>query len=221
MLAFWRSAIGKKAVMAVTGLIMVLFLVFHVTANLLVFGGPHALNAFAHVFDHTVVLLTWIARVVLVASVGLHILAAIQLTLMDWKARPVGYRKRRRWRDSTWSSRTMRWTGVAIALFVAFHVLHLDAGTIRPVPVDPRQNLYAAVVGGFQVSWVVIIYLVGLALLGLHLVHGAWAWLRSTGAAPPRAQPLSRPLALIVAVFIWAGFTTIVVVAVTGGFPLK
>src|SRR5512133_1300464 len=119
----WESTVGKKAVMAVTGIIMILYLLAHVSGNLLIFGGPDSINGYAALLHRTLPLL-WFVRTVLLVSIVLHILAGYQLTRRSWAARPVAYQKRVP-QASTWASRSMRTGGVAIALFVTFHILHL------------------------------------------------------------------------------------------------
>lgn len=209
----WRSTVGKKAVMAASGLVLILFLVFHVTANLTVFRGPRALNRLAAFLDELGVIL-WFARFVLLVSVGVHIAAAAELWARGASARPTRYVKLVP-QASTVGSRTMRWTGILLLAFIVFHVLHLATGTIQPVPFRPA-DLYANEVGSFRVGWVAAIYLVGMMALGLHLYHGGWSYRRSLGLASPKPEPQRRPLATFVAVVLWLGFTAIPLAALFG-----
>jgi len=204
---FWQSTVGKKVVMSVTGLIMVAFVLLHMIGNLQVFESAARLNAYSHFLHHTINELLWLVRIVLLISVVLHIVAAVQLTRMDRAARPVGYRRRDA-QASTVASRTMRWGGVAIALFVVFHLLHLTTGTIQPVPYVPG-DVYANVVGGFQVWWVTLIYVLAMIALGLHIFHGAWGSIRTLGLNRPKAEPMRRPIATLLAVVLWAGFSIV------------
>ncbi len=215
---FWQSTVGKKAVMAVTGIIMILYLVVHVAGNLLVFGGPKFIDAYAAFLKSSLALL-WFVRAVLLASIGLHILAGYQLTLRDWAARPVAYQVRVP-QASTWASRSMRTGGVAIALFIVFHLLHLTTGTIRPAPFSEGQ-VYDAVVGGFEVWWVVVLYVVAMAFVGLHVFHGAWSSFRSRGVARPSPNPLVRSVATVVAGALWVGFTLIPLAIIAGALSLR
>jgi len=212
---FWRSTVGKKIVMSVTGLIMVGFVLVHMIGNLQVFEGAARLDAYSHFLHHTINELLWLVRVVLLVSVVLHIVAAVQLTRMDRAARPVGYRRQDR-QASTVASRSMRWGGLLLALFVVFHLLHLTTGTIQPAPFAPG-DVYANVVGGFRVWWVTLIYVLAMIALGLHIFHGAWASIRTLGLSRPGAEPMRRPIAALLAVVLWAGFS-IVPVAVFFGW---
>ncbi|HEU4641049.1 MAG TPA: succinate dehydrogenase cytochrome b subunit [Gemmatimonadaceae bacterium] len=212
---FWRSTIGKKVVMAVTGLIMVGFVIVHMIGNLQVFVGPAKINAYSHFLHHTIGELLWVARIVLLVSVVLHIVGAYQLTKLDRAARPVGY-ARKEAQAATPASRTMRWGGVALLLFIVFHILHLTTGTIQPVPYT-EGDVYANLVGGFQIWWVTLIYVLAMVALGLHIFHGGWSSVRTLGLSQPKPDPLKRPLAQLIAVILWIGFTC-VPVAIFFGF---
>ncbi|HZU77599.1 MAG TPA: succinate dehydrogenase, partial [Dehalococcoidia bacterium] len=125
ILALWDSTIGKKFVMAITGIILFVYVILHLWGNLKIYGGASTVNGWAHflrvfgdpVFSYSVVL--WIVRVILIVSLVLHITAAYQLTRRDWASRPVGYEK---WtaQESTYASRTMRWGGIFILLFIIY-----------------------------------------------------------------------------------------------------
>lgn len=212
---FWRSTIGKKIVMGVTGLIMVAFVIVHMVGNLQVFVGAAKINAYSHFLHHTIGELLWLARIILLASVVLHIVAAVQLTRRDRAARQVAY-ARKVPQTATVSSRSMRWGGLALALFIVFHILHLTTGTIQPAPYV-EGDIYSTLVGGFHIWWVALIYVLAMIALGLHIFHGTWAAVRTLGLNQPSPNPLRRPLALWVAIITWAGFT-IVPIAVYFGW---
>jgi succinate dehydrogenase / fumarate reductase, cytochrome b subunit len=203
---FWDSSVGKKVVMAVTGFIMVAYLITHVLANLLVFQGPVRINAYS-AFLHGTGGALWAARLVLLASLILHVVAAVQLTLRRRAARPIAYQGGREPQVSTWASRTIGWGGALILVFLIYHILHFTLGTVHSdfVEGDPYHN----VVVGFQSPLVVAVYLVAMAAVGLHLYHGIWSGGRSLGISPPSPHPMRRRLALVLAVFIWLGFTVI------------
>ncbi len=207
------TTVGKKLVMAVTGLVWLLFLVFHLWANLLVFRGRGPFNQLAAFLDGRVYLV-WIARLVLLGSLVLHVLAAYALTRVDMAARPVPYARVRPQR-ATFASRTMRWTGVIVLFFLVFHILHLTTGTIQPVPFH-EGDVYAAVTGSFRVGWVAALYIVCLAALGTHVLHATWAVVRSLGLVHLRARPFDRRLAMLIAFVFWAGFTAIPVAILAG-----
>jgi len=213
VVACWRTSVGKKAVMAVTGLVMVAYLITHVLANLLIFQGPEKINAYSR-FLHETGAALWAGRLVLIAAVVLHIVAALQLTARRQSARPVAYAAGRRSRVSTVASRTIRWGGVLIVVFLVYHILHFTLGTVPPsfVEGDPYHNVAA----GFGNPLVVLFYEIALAAVGLHLYHGVWSSGRSLGVSPPSPQPIKRQLALVLAVVVWAGFTIIPIVVYAG-----
>jgi len=211
---FYQAAIGKKVVMGVTGLIGVGFVIGHMAGNLLVFRGPGAINAYSHFLKSTGELL-WLVRFVLIAAVILHVVAAIQLTLQNRAARPVGYVNREP-QVSTLASRTMRWGGALLLLFIVLHILHFTTGTLRPAGSYSDTDVYANIVTSFRIWWVVLFYVISMIALGLHLYHGAWSSVRSLGYAHPSNNPLHRRIALAVAVVVWLGFTAIPVAVFAG-----
>lgn len=199
--------------MAVTGLIMLAYLITHVLANLLVFQGPANINAYS-AFLHGTGGALWAARLVLLAALVLHIVAAVQLAGRRFEARPVSYAGRRVPQVSTWASRTIRWGGVLILIFLIYHILHFTVGTAHPdfVEGDPYHN----VATGFRHLPVVILYLIAMGAVGLHLYHGVWSSGRSLGMSPPSPNPLRRTVALILALVIWLGFTIIPIAVYLG-----
>jgi succinate dehydrogenase / fumarate reductase cytochrome b subunit len=209
----WNSSVGKKVIMAVTGLIMVAYLITHVLANLLVFQGPANINAYS-AFLHGTGGALWAARAVLLAALILHIVAAVQLANRRFEARPVGYAGGREPQVSTWASRTIRWGGVLILLFLIYHILHFTIGTAHPDFAE--SNPYHNVATGFRDLTVVILYVVAMAAVGLHLYHGVWSSGRSLGVSPPSPNPLRRTVALVLALLIWLGFTIIPIAAYFG-----
>jgi succinate dehydrogenase / fumarate reductase cytochrome b subunit len=202
----WDSSVGKKVIMAVTGLVMVAYLILHVLANLLVFQGPAKINAYS-AFLHGSGGALWAARAVLLASLVLHVIAAVQLTGRRFNARPAGYAGGREPQVSTWAARTIRWGGALILVFLIYHILHFTVGSAHPAFVegDPYHN----VATGFRSLWIVGGYLIAMAVVGLHLYHGVWSSGRSLGMSPPSPNPFRRTLALALALVIWLGFTVI------------
>jgi succinate dehydrogenase cytochrome b subunit len=211
---FYASMVGKKFVMGVTGLIGIGFVVLHSLGNLLVFRGPAAINSYSHFLKSTGELL-WGLRVVLIVAVVLHVIAAVQLTRQSRAARPLGYVKRDP-QVSTVASRTMRWGGALLLVFIVVHILHFTTGTIRPAGYFSSEDVYANVVGSFRVWWVGLFYVVAMIALGLHLFHGAWSSMRSIGVSPSSPRPLHRRVSLVIAVLVWAAFTAIPVAVVMG-----
>lgn len=212
---FYASVIGKKAVMGITGLVGVVFVIGHALGNLFVFRGFEAMNAYSHFLKSTGELL-WVVRIVLILAVVLHAVAALQLTIQSRAARPIGYAKFKP-QVATIASRTMRWGGVLLLVFIPLHILHFTTGTVRPAGVFSSTDVYGNVVTSFRIWWVALFYIVAMVTLGLHLFHGAWSSVRSIGMSPSSPQPLHRKFSLLIAVFAWAAFTAIPV-AVFAGF---
>ncbi len=210
---FWKSAVGKKIVMAVTGIIGVGFLIAHIAGNLLIFAGPAKLNGYSH-FLHGTPELLWPARIVLLIAVILHVIAAYSLTQQSHAARPQDY-VRRTPQASTLAARLMRWGGVLLLIFIVFHILHFTTGTIRPGGTFVEGDVYTNVVAAFHVWWVSLFYIVSMIFLGLHLYHGAWSSPRTLGVTGP-ANPMQHGVSALLAVLIWAGFTLVPVGVMLG-----
>ncbi len=218
----WGTMVGKKVVMAVTGLVLVGFVVAHMLGNLKIFLGAEAIDHYAvflrtmgePLFPYSVAL--WIFRIVLVVCVVLHILAAYQLTRMNWVARPRGYDTKQ---DlvTTYAARTMRWSGVILILFIIYHLLHFTAGMVGFTPGQFQHlEVYANVVAGFSVWYVTLFYILSMACLCLHLDHGIWSMLQTLGWNNARTswglQALSRGVALVV----FLGFISVPVAVMAG-----
>ena len=205
---FYRSAIGKKAVMAVTGVILFGWIFLHMAGNLKLYLGPEHLNEYARflrglgspALPETGAL--WITRLVLIVCVVLHIHAAYALTMMNRAARPVGYRSRD-YIAATYAARTMRWGGVIILLFIFYHLAHLTfGGNVAPPATFVENDPYHNVVAGFQVWWVSAIYIIANLALGLHLYHGVWSMFNSVGWNHPKFNPWRRTFATAFALLI-------------------
>jgi succinate dehydrogenase / fumarate reductase, cytochrome b subunit len=199
--------------MAVTGLIMVAYLVTHVLANLLVFQGPRQINAYS-AFLHGTGGALWAARLVLLVALILHVVASVQLAQRRFEARPVAYAGGREPQVSTWASRSIRWGGALILAFLVYHILHFTIGTAHPNFVE--GNPYHNVATGFHSLPVVIVYVIAMAAVGLHMYHGVWSSGRSLGMSPPSPQPLKRTVAVALALLIWLGFTVIPIAVYAG-----
>jgi succinate dehydrogenase / fumarate reductase, cytochrome b subunit len=209
----WASSAGKKAIMAVTGLVWVAYLITHMLANLLVFQGPGRINAYS-AFLHGTGGALWAARLVLVIALVVHVVAAVQLAARRQEARPVGYAGGYDPQVSTIAARTIRWGGALILLFLVYHILHFTVGTAHPGFVE--GNPYHNVATGFQNIFVIAFYLVVMAFVGLHLYHGLWSGGRSLGISPPSPRPLRRDVALVLAILIWLGFSLIPIAVYVG-----
>jgi len=217
--SLWSSTIGKKAIMAVTGLVMVLFLFVHMLGNLKIFFGPHDFNGYAHWLRtigepvlHNAWFL-WVQRFVLVVAVVLHGTSAAQLSRRDKAARPAGYQHRQRWQAS-FATSTMRWGGIIIALFVVWHILDLTVGVLNPhfISGQPYQN----VVADFRVWWINVIYIAALVALGFHIDHGFRSAARTLGVERRDRALVIRLVGTALALGISLGFIAVPVGVMTG-----
>jgi succinate dehydrogenase / fumarate reductase cytochrome b subunit len=204
---YFRSSIGAKHVMAVTGLLLLLFAIVHMVGHLQMFGGPDMYNAYAN-FLQNLWEVKWPVRAGLLALVVVHIIVAIGLVSRNRRARPVGYAKYKPVMSSPFA-RGMVWTGLVLFAFLAFHILHFTVGLVQPEHFhlqDAKQRIdaYTMFVRGFQQPWVYGIYFAGMVLLALHLGHGAASWVQSLGWRHPKypAEKLGVPIA----VFLFVGY---------------
>ena len=211
--AFWGSSVGKKAVMAVTGIVGVLFVIGHMVGNLQVFQGAERLNAYGHLLHGPLNELIWGARVVLLVAVVLHMVAAWQLTMRSRAARPVPYAVRTP-QVSTLASRTLRWGGVLLLAFLVYHLLDLTIGAVNPA--FEEGNVYGNLLGSLQRPLIAVFYIVAMGALALHLYHGAWSSLRTLGVAPESPSPLKRRVAVAIAVIVAVGFAVVPVAVILG-----
>ena len=213
---FLQSSLGLKIVMALTGLILFGFVIGHMIGNLQVYLGPEAFDAYG-VFLRSLLHGTglWIARAVMLVAVGLHIWSAWRLTLINNAARSVGYREVER-RESTYASRTMRWSGVLLLLFIVYHLLHLTFGARIVHPHFVHGAIYHNFVIGFQNPLVSGFYVLAMLALGLHLYHGAWSFMQTLGLSHPRYNHLRHTLATLVTVVVVAGNLSFPVAVLTG-----
>ena len=205
-----RSTIGRKLIMAVSGLVMLAYVVAHMLGNLKIFFGETDYDGYADwlrtigepALHHAWFL--WIIRVVLTVALVAHIWAAYTLSRADLKARPVRYQARRK---GGFATSTMRWGGVILLLFIVYHILDLTTGTLNPSDAD---HPYARIVADFQPGrwYVTLFYTLAMGSLCLHIWHGLWSaantlgWNRATTAS-------FRTIASVVAVAIAAGFLVI------------
>ena len=211
----YRSSVGKKIVMAVTGVILFGFIIGHLIGNLQIFAGPEVLDSYARFLKEKPEVL-WTTRVILLASVGLHILAATQLTIRNRSARPIAYRLHK-YEEASYAARTMVWSGPIIGLFVIYHLLHFTLGTVHPSQPDFRADaVYANVVSGFQQWPVALFYIVAVSSLGLHIVHGVWSMFQSVGLNHPKYDPMIHWGAVILSSLIVAGYVSIPLAVLIG-----
>jgi succinate dehydrogenase cytochrome b subunit len=221
-LTLYRSTIGKKIIMAVTGLVLVAFVIGHMAGNLQQFLGPERMNAYAAFLKSTGELL-WLVRLGLLTATVLHVVMAYQLTQIKRAARPIDYTTRDP-QVSTLASRSMRWGGALLLVFIVFHILHFTTGTVFPFASSPdtrypafsHTDVYGNVVSAFRNPWVTLGYVVAMLFLLLHLFHGAWSSVRTLGLSKPSRNPLHRRVSTVVALVVWLGFTVIPVAVFLG-----
>jgi succinate dehydrogenase / fumarate reductase cytochrome b subunit len=218
VIGLYGTSVGKKILMALSGVLLFGFVVAHMIGNLKLFQGQEKYDAYAH-FLRTVGApalaegeALWIFRIVLLAAVGLHIVAATQLTLQSWSARSTGYKVKKDL-SFDYASRTMRWGGVILAAFVVYHLMHLTLGTVHP---DFTESVYRNVVGGFQQWPVALVYIAAMVPLALHVYHGLWSATQTLALDNPRFEPWRRPLAAGVALIIAAGNISMPVAVLAG-----
>ncbi|MFK0173899.1 succinate dehydrogenase [Streptomyces sp. NPDC090306] len=215
----WDSTVGKKTVMAVSGLIMLLYLVVHMFGNLKIFFGPGTFNSYAHwlrtvgePFMHYEWTL-WVIRVVLVVAVVAHAVSAYQLSRRDIRARPTKYVHKKA--GSSYATRTMRWGGIILALFVVWHVLDLTTGTVHSGGFQPGHP-YQNVVDTFSTWYGNVIYIVAMLALGLHVQHGFWSAAQTLGAGSRSRDRALKTVANVLAVLLTLGFIAVPVGVMTG-----
>jgi succinate dehydrogenase / fumarate reductase cytochrome b subunit len=211
---FFASSIGKKVVMAVTGLVLFGFVVAHMLGNLQVYLGPEALNGYAEKLREVPALL-WALRIGLLVAVTLHVWSAYALTRMNRAARPAGYRERAN-RASTYASRTMRWSGVILLLFVVYHLMHFTFGTRAVHPQFVPGDVYHNFVTGFQNPLVSAFYILATLALGLHMYHGVWSMVQTVGLSHPRYNRWRQAFAVAVTAVVIAGNLSFPLAVMTG-----
>ncbi|HET8932986.1 MAG TPA: succinate dehydrogenase cytochrome b subunit [Polyangiales bacterium] len=197
------SSIGLKTIMAVTGVILVGFLIGHFIGNALVFVGPEAINSYS-AFLHNSHGLLWVARAVLLASVGLHIGAALRLYAMNTSARPQRYQVKH---DSVtnYAARTMMVTGPILLGFIVFHLAHLTFGVTMGDYDHSHTDVYSNVISSFSVPWVSFVYIISMLALGNHLFHGTWSMFQSLGFNHSAYNKRIMRVALGITLFVTLG----------------
>jgi succinate dehydrogenase / fumarate reductase cytochrome b subunit len=213
---FWNATIGKKAVMAVSGIALFGFVCAHLLGNLNFFRGPDAMNDYAAALRTQPALLT-IARAGLLVMVILHLWASLQLLALNrFKARPVAY-MRKKSIASSYASRTMYWSGPIIAAFVIYHLMQFTWGIGGTAfeELHPYENLIA----GFSNPFIAVAYIVAVGMLMLHLYHGLWSIFQTLGLNHPRYSPALKAFARAVSILLFAGFISIPIAVLVGVRP--
>ena len=220
----FSSSLGKKYIMAVTGFVLFVFVVGHLAGNLQVFLGPEAINRYGHFLQSNPELI-WPARIGLLLMVGLHIWSAIKLSAENKAARPQAYAIYQPV-ASSYASRTMLMSGIIIFVFIIYHLLHFTV-QVRYINftgkqfvdfVDPqkRHDIFKMMVIGFENVWVSAFYILGMALLCLHLSHGLSSMFQSIGWKNRAYGPCLDKAARIVAALIFVGYSSIPIAILLG-----
>ncbi len=214
--SFYRSAVGKKWVMALTGIVIIGFVVAHMIGNWKIFlpdvDGVPDIDVYAEALRQLFVpfipehVTLWILRTGLIVAFLLHVHAAYTLTIMNRRARPVDYHSPRHYVAATYAGRTMRWSGVIFAAFLLFHLADLTWGITPAAPATwERGEVYANFVATFSRAPVAIFYVIAMVLLGIHLYHGAWSMFQSLGINHPRFNTARRYFAIGLAALVTVG----------------
>ena len=217
----YRSSVGKKVLMALSGTFLFGFIVLHMLGNLKVLTGAEGFNSYAEflrevgypALPHQGAL--WALRVLLLLAVMIHVWMAVELWATSSSARPERY-VRKKDLSFSYASRTMRWGGVIIFLFLVYHILHFTTGQAHSDFVE--GDAYHNFVTAFRVPWIVVVYVVAQTALCLHLYHGVWSLFQTLGASHPRYDHFRRPLAASCAVFVYVGFITPPILVLAGWF---
>lgn len=204
------SSIGQKAVMAVTGIVLSGFVLMHMLGNLAAFKGVntqgiHALDAYGAMLRQVPAAL-WAFRAGLLLAVALHVWAYLMLTRTSWAARPAGYNKTN-YREASYASRTMRWTGPLLAAFIVYHLGDLTLGTFNPG--FEEGAVYHNLLASLQRTGIAVFYLIALGALALHLWHGIWSLFQTLGWNQPRHGSLARRVATVFTLLVVLGFAMV------------
>lgn len=222
-LELYRSALGKKYAMAVSGLVLMAYVLLHMLGNLKLYAGEAALTKYAEwlrVMGEPFLpegAALWAVRIILVAAVVIHIVAAAQLTIMNRRAGGGQGYAARDYAAADFAARTMRWSGIIVGLFVLYHLADLTFGWANPNPdFGHAETVYDNVVASFSNPLSSGIYIVANLALGLHLYHGAWSLFQSMGWSHPRYNHWRRGFAIAFAVVVTAGNISFPLAVLTG-----
>ncbi|MBI3405238.1 MAG: succinate dehydrogenase cytochrome b subunit [Acidobacteria bacterium] len=201
----FTTTVGQKFVMAATGAGLSFFVLAHMLANLNALVNPAGLDAYGAALRKLPALL-WGARLGLLAATGLHVWAYLALTGRSWSARPQGYKVTAH-RESTWASRTMRWTGPILAAFIIFHLLDLTVGILNPG--FEEGMVYRNLKASLARPRIAAFYLFAMAALAFHLYHGIWSMFQTVGINQPRYESFGRKLAAVFTLVVAGGFALV------------
>jgi succinate dehydrogenase / fumarate reductase cytochrome b subunit len=214
-----RSSVGRKFLMAITGLLLAGFVVAHLLGNFTIFFGPDGINAYA-VHLHSLGPLLWVFRIGLLVAFAVHVGFGIWLTLENRTARPVAYVQKKTLR-ATLAGETMIYSGLALAAFIAYHLLHFTFHVTNPdishfIDAGGRADIFRMVVLSFQKLYIVPIYLAGMTALLLHASHGIGSLFQTLGANNDRTLPLLERASPLGALLVALGFSSIPLLVLFG-----
>ena len=209
----YQTSIGKKVLMAASGLYLVVWVIGHMLGNLKVWLSSKEIDSYSAflrrmgepVFPHSWLL--WIIRFLLFAALVVHVYLAIDLSIRSHRARQVRYHHPEVQADLP--AVTMRWGGIAVGLFIVFHLANLTWGWIHPGYTYVRGSVYHNVVGSFNQWWLVVLYVAAMFALAMHLYHGTWSMFQTFGVNNHRWDPIIRRGATAVAVIVFCGFISV------------
>ena len=212
MIGYLTSSTGKKFLMAVSGAALFGFVIAHLLGNLQIFLGPEALNRYSAFLKGTGELL-WVARIGLLAMVGIHIWTAVSLTLENRAARPTPY-ARKDYIAASYASRTMHLSGIIVFAYIVYHLMHFTFRSVHPelshfTDAQGRQDVYRMVVASFQRPAIALVYILANLLLGMHMSHGFYSLFQSLGLVGDEARPKLRAASYVVGYGIFLGFAAI------------
>jgi succinate dehydrogenase / fumarate reductase, cytochrome b subunit len=217
LVELYRSALGKKYIMAITGIVGLGYILAHMIGNLKLYQSPEDFNRYAEFLRELLypiapasAVLNLLRAVLVLALIG-HVVAAAQLTAMNRKARPDSYRSKRDFVAADFAARTMRWTGVIVLLFLAYHLADLTWGWVNPA--EAGATPYEKVIASFSQPAVAAFYLFANLALGVHIYHGTWSLFQSMGWNRPGGGSRRGPRLLAIAF-------TVVVIGGNLSFPI-
>lgn len=215
-LSFYETTIGKKILMALSGLGLFGFVIGHMAGNLQVFLGPEALNNYATKL-HSLGPLLWLARGGLLAMLLVHVVFAMQLVARSGAARTTNYRSPHRG-TTTFAALTMKWSGITLLLFLVYHLAHFTypGVSMGAYETRPYTEVYTNVINGFSVPWVVGVYVLAMISLGMHLYHGAFSLFQTLGLTTPSRTETIKQGAQFVALTITLGNIAIPLAVIAG-----
>jgi succinate dehydrogenase / fumarate reductase cytochrome b subunit len=210
---FYRSSVGKKMIVAITGIILILVVIGHLLGNLQIYAGPDKINGYAEFLHHAPALL-WGTRLLLLFALVAHVVTSVELSVRNLSARPIAY-SRRTDLATSYAARTMMWSGPILLLFILYHLAHLTFGVVPEFEYD-EHNVYNNIVFSFRLWWLSGLYIAAQVALCMHLYHGAWSFLQTLGANHPAYNAWRRRLAAAASVAIFFGYVSIPVSVMAG-----